>query len=314
MSVVTLDSIDGLLTRSAVTIGMFDGVHLGHRALLNALMEEAKRIEGQSVALTFDTHPAQTVRPEHAPKFICTLEQRIAILEATGADVIVVAKFDEALAGMSPREFFEQVLLDRLKAAVVVVGPDFRFGKGRVGDFAKLAQLGVEHGSAAVAIMPVIVDDAPVSSTRIRTLLRHGDVTNAARLLGRLFVLEGAVVKGDALGRRLGFPTANLSVPPEQILPADGVYSGDVAVRGEMYPTLISIGTRPTIGGASLVIEAHIVGFDGDIYGERIRLGFRSWLRGQKKFANLDQLVGQMKLDLEAVRATPKTDSSTLAH
>jgi riboflavin kinase / FMN adenylyltransferase len=314
MSVVSLESVNGLLSRSAVTIGVFDGVHLGHRALLNALLEEARRIEGQSVVLTFDTHPAQTVRPEHAPKFICTLEQRIAILEATGADVIVVAKFDEAIAGMSPRMFFEQVLLDRLKAAVVVVGPDFRFGKGRVGDFGKLAELGVEHGTAAVAIMPVMVDDAPVSSTRIRTLLRHGDVASSARLLGRPFVLEGTVVKGDALGRRLGFPTANLCVPAEQILPADGVYSGDVAVMGEMYPTLISIGTRPTVGGASLVIEAHIIGFDRDIYGERIRLGFRSWLRGQKKFANLDQLVRQMKLDLEVAQATPGVDASSFTH
>jgi len=299
MSVCDLESANALITRGAVTIGMFDGVHLGHRALLGVLTEEAERIQGQSVILTFDTHPAEVVRPDKVPKFITTNGQRVAALEAAGVDVIVVARFDQAMADMTPREFVEQVLVRWLKAVVVVVGPDFRFGKRRAGDFAQLAEIGAEYGMAAAAIAPVMVDDAPVSSTRIRTLLRHGAVEEAARLLGRPFVLEGLVVKGSGLGRRLGFPTANLALDPNQITPASGVYAADVVALGRVFRGVVSVGSRPTVGGKDVVVEVHIPNFDENLYGKSVRVGFRSRLRDQKKFADLDQLAEQIAKDVD---------------
>jgi riboflavin kinase / FMN adenylyltransferase len=314
MSVVRLESLDALLTRSAVTVGMFDGVHLGHRALLDALREEAKRIHGKSVALTFDTHPAEILRPDKAPKFINTLDQRVAALEAAGVDVIVVAKFDRSISEMSPREFFDNVLAERLKAVSVVVGPDFRFGKNKAGDFNLLAEIGVEKGVAAIAVPPVRIDDVPVSSTRVRTLLKHGHVEDAQRLLGRPFVLEGTVVKGAGLGRKLGFPTANVQVESGQLVPGQGVYSGDALVLGRAFQSLISIGSRPTVGGTETVVEVYIVGFKGNIYGEQIRVGFRSRLRDQQKFAGLDELVEQMRRDLQLVTGSSPAESSTKAN
>ncbi|MDO8685019.1 MAG: bifunctional riboflavin kinase/FAD synthetase [Armatimonadota bacterium] len=299
MSVCDLDSAKSLIKRAAVTIGMFDGAHLGHRALLDALKEEAARIHGQSVVLTFDRHPAELLRPDRAPKFINTLDQRVSALEAVGVDVIVVAHFDRSISEMSPREFFENILIDRLKSAVVVVGPDFRFGKNRAGNFARLAELGIEHGVAAVAIPPALIDGAPVSSTRIRKLLQHGAVEDAARLLGRPFVLEGMVVKGAGLGRKLGFPTANLDVEPGQLLPGDGVYTADIAVLGQAYQGVVSIGSRPTFNGTDVVVETYIIGFEGCLYGERLRAGFRTRLREQKKYARVEDLVEQMRKDVD---------------
>jgi riboflavin kinase / FMN adenylyltransferase len=298
MSVCDLESVDGLITRSAVTIGMFDGVHLGHRALLEALRQEARRIHGQSVVLTFDRHPAEMLRPDKAPKLICSLDQKIAAIGASGVDVIVVARFEKSISAASPREFLENILIGKLKAAVVVVGPDFRFGKNRSGDFGMLAQMGVDNGVAAIAISPTRVDDAPVSSTRIRALLKHGLVEDAQRLLGRPFVLEGVVISGAGLGRKLGFPTANVQVEPEQLVPGQGVYSADVMALDGIYHAVVSIGTRPTVGGTDTVVEVHIADFQENIYGERIRVGFTGRLRDQKKFADLDQLVEQMRRDL----------------
>lgn len=299
MSVYDLNSIPGVLTRTALTIGMFDGVHLGHRALLQALREEAERLHGQSVVLTFDRHPFATVWPEKTPKLITTLEQRLAAIRAAGVDVVVVAKFDEEMAETTPREFFERIIVERLKAATVIVGPDFRFGKNRAGDFKKLAEYGVEKGVSAVAIPPMRIDDTPVSSTRIRTLLKHGAVEQAARLLGHPFVLEGQVVKGAGLGKKLGFPTANLRIDADQLAPGDGVYSADVLALGRAFAGVVSIGSQPTLGGSETVIEAHIADFKENLYGERIRVGFRSRLRDQRKFRSLDHLVQQMRVDLD---------------
>ena len=310
MSVCDLESVGGLLTRSAVTIGMFDGVHMGHRALLEALRREAHRIHGQSVVLTFDRHPAEILRPDKAPKLICTLRQRVAALSAFGVDVVVVAKFDQSISGVSPREFLEDTLIGRLKAVVVVVGPDFRFGKNRAGDFSLLAEMGVEKGVAAIAIPPIRVDGAPVSSTRIRALLKHGHVEDAGRLLGHPFVLEGVVARGAGLGRKLGFPTANVQVEAGQLVPGQGVYIADVMVMDGVYRGLVSVGSRPTVGGTETVVEAHIIDFRDSIYGETIRVGFAARLRDQKKFASLDQLVDQMRRDVEdALRPAGKVRS-----
>jgi riboflavin kinase / FMN adenylyltransferase len=196
-----------------------------------------------------------------------------------------------------------------LKAVSVVVGPDFKFGKNRSGDFTLLAELGLEKGVAAIAIPPAIVDEAPVSSTRIRSLLKHGQVQDAARLLGRPFVLEGVVVKGDGLGRKLGFPTANLQVAHGQLLPGQGVYSADVAVSGGAFQALVSVGSRPTVGGSGIIVEVFVLNFNNNIYSESIRVGFRSRLRDQKKFASLDLLVDQMNRDLESIQQIGHAES-----
>ncbi len=293
---------------SVVTIGVYDGVHRGHVKVLRLVRDLAVARGLAAVCVTFDRHPAEVVRPQSAPKQLTTLEQRLELLDATGdLDTCYVLAFDEARSKEPAEDFVREVLVDGFRARVVVVGADFHFGHGRGGNVALLERMGAELGFEVVGLGLVAADEdpsgEPYSSTHIRTLVADGDVAGAARLLGRPHEVRGTVEVGDRRGRDLGFPTANLAVPDQICLPADAVYAGTlVDGAGIERAAAISLGTRPTFyeeHGASL-LEAHVLDFDGDLYGQYVKVRFLEWLRGQERFDSVEALVAQMTRDVAA--------------
>lgn len=303
MSVISgLENVPDDLARTAVSIGIFDGVHLGHRSLLAALKSEAERIGGPAVVLTFDRHPMEILAPERAPLYINTLDQKLRLLEEAGADTVVVARFDHEIADISPEEFVEEILVGRLKAAAVVVGSNFRFGHKRMGDVGRLRTLGEAHGIRVVSVEPAIIHGGPVSSTRVRNAIARGDVEVAAQLLGYPFTMLGRVVKGQGIGHKLGFPTANIDVAPRQIVPKDGVYAARAIFDGSNLPGVCNIGMRPTLDGHTRTIEIYIDGFEGNIYEVDLATAFHSRLRDEVRFESLESLTEQIARDVEAAR------------
>lgn len=295
---------------AVVTIGAYDGVHLGHQAVLRLVRELAGARGFEAALVTFDRHPAEVVRPESAPRLLTTLDQRLELLDATGdLDLCWVLTFDEARSKEAAEDFVREVLVDGIGARLVVVGADFHFGHGRGGNVPLLERMGAELGFEVLGLGLVAVEgDAtavPYSSTRIRELLAKGDVAEAARLLGRPHEVRGVVERGDQRGaEHLGMPTANLTVPERICLPADGVYAGTfVAEDGVERPAAISVGTRPTFyADGEVLVEAYVLDFDGDLYGQRVKVRFREWVRGQERFDSTEALVEQMNADVEATR------------
>jgi len=294
-----------------VTIGAYDGVHRGHVAVLRLVRELASARDLRSVCVTFDRHPAEVVRPESAPCLLTTLEQKLELLAGTGfADTCYVLTFDEERSRETAEEFVQEVLVDTLRARVVVVGADFHFGHRRGGNVPLLERMGADLGFEVVGLGLVAVPGDPAgtvySSTRIRELLAKGDVAEAARLLGRPHEVRGTVETGDQRGRDLGFPTANLAVPPRICVPAEGVYAGTcVLASGEEHPAAISFGRRPTFYEDAEVplLEAYILDFDGDLYGAPLKVRFLEWLHGQERFDSMEALVAQLDRDVAATRA-----------
>ena len=292
---------------AVVTIGAYDGVHLGHRALIGRVVAMAGELGAAAAVVTFDRHPATVVRPASAPKLLTDLDQKLELLAATGLDRAVVLRFDEERSRESAEEFVEEVLVGCLRARAVVVGHDFHFGHRRRGNVPLLQEMGAELGFDVLGIS-LVADQAgqePVSSTRIRQLLAAGDVQAAARLLGRPHEVRGRVERGDARGRGLGFPTANVAVPPAILLPAEGIYAGWYERQGgEVHPAAISLGRRPTFHhhDGVTVLEAHLLDFDGDLYEERAKVRFVRRLRDDERFDSADGLTAQMARDVEATR------------
>jgi riboflavin kinase / FMN adenylyltransferase len=295
---------------AVVTIGAYDGVHLGHQAVLRLVRELAGARGFEAALVTFDRHPAEVVRPESAPRLLTTLDQRLELLDATGdLDLCWVLTFDEARSKEAAEDFVREVLVDGIGARLVVVGADFHFGHRRGGNVPLLERMGAELGFEVLGLGLVAVEgDAtavPYSSTRIRELLAKGDVAEAARLLGRPHEVRGVVERGDQRGaEHLGMPTANLTVPERICLPADGVYAGTfVAEDGVERPAAISVGTRPTFyDDGDVLVEAYVLDFDGDLYAQRVKVRFREWVRGQERFDSTEALVEQMNADVEATR------------
>jgi riboflavin kinase/FMN adenylyltransferase len=295
---------------AVVTIGAYDGVHLGHQAVLRLVRELADARGFEAALVTFDRHPAEVVRPESAPRLLTTLEQRLELLDATGdLDLCWVLTFDEARSKEAAEDFVREVLVDGIGARLVVVGADFHFGHRRGGNVPLLERMGAELGFEVLGLGLVAVEGeasgVPYSSTRIRELLAKGDVAEAARLLGRPHEVRGVVERGDQRGaEHLGFPTANLTVPERICLPADGVYAGTFVAEDEVErPAAISVGTRPTFyEDGDVLVEAYVLDFDGDLYGQRVKVHFREWVRGQERFDSTEALVEQMHADVEATR------------
>jgi riboflavin kinase/FMN adenylyltransferase len=298
---------------SAVTIGAYDGVHLGHRAVIGQVREIARQRGLRTVVVTFDRHPAQVVRPESAPKLLCDLDQKLELLDDAGVDATYVVHFDEERARETADAFVRTVLVERLAARAVVVGADFHFGHQRGGDVALLRSMGADLGFTVEGLALVGVDGTPaessepnVSSTGIRRLLAAGDVSGAAELLGRPHEVRGVVEPGDQRGRELGFPTANLALPPEIQLPGDGIYAGwFVRADGTEVATAMSLGHRPTFydrPAGTPLLECHLLDFSGDLYGEAVAVRFVERLRGEERFASVDALVEQMRLDVDQTR------------
>ncbi len=299
---------------SAVTIGAYDGVHLGHQAVIGRVRKLAADRGLPTTVVTFDRHPAMVVRPETAPRLLCDLDQKLELLEATGVERTVVIRFDAERARESATAFVEEVLVETLRTRLVVVGEDFHFGADRAGDVDLLRRLGDPLGFEVVGMdlvdergVPVgSPDDERVSSTGIRRRLSRGDVAGAAAWLGRPHEVRGVVSEGDRRGRTLGFPTANVSVPGAIMLPADGIYAGFFERRdGSVHPTAMSLGRRPTFyqqAHASL-LECHLLDFDADLYDERVKVRFVERLRGEKRFESEAALIEQMHADVAATRA-----------
>ena len=296
---------------SAVTIGAYDGVHLGHQTVIAGVRRRAEARGLRSAVVTFDRHPASVVRPESAPRLLTDLDQKLELLGATGIDYCLVVTFDEARSQESPDDFVREVLADCLNARVVVVGEDFHFGHQRKGNVALLRGLGSELGFEVEGVElvdaagEVAGDHARVSSTRIRHALAEGDLVGANALLGRPYEVRGLVAHGDERGRELGFPTANVSVPGDILLPADGIYAGWYErPDGSVHPAAISLGRRPTFyaeAHASL-LEAHLLDFSGDLYGEHARVRFIAFLRGEVRFDSADELIAQIGCDVDEAR------------
>lgn len=302
------------LERSVVTIGNFDGVHRGHRSVLAAMVDDARASGSTSVAVTFDPHPAQVHRPESAPPLITGLEDRLELLAETGLDAVLVVPYTLEFAAQEPAEFVRRYLVDALRAAVVVIGRDVRFGRGNAGDLATMVALGLEHGFEVQVIADVHGGPDPRrrwSSTWVRELLVAGDVTGAAEILGRPHRVRGLVVHGDARGRLLGFPTANLG-HVQGMIPADGVYAGwlrctrDVdgaAVEDTRLPAAISIGTNPTFDGDGRRVEAYVLDrTDLELYDTEVLVEFAAMLRPTLRFESVDALIAQMHDDVARTR------------
>jgi len=287
--------------RPVLTIGIFDGVHRGHRRLLERLVAVARALGQPSLVLSFDPHPVRVLAPAKPLPLVMTPADRLRAIEALGVDAALVLPFTRELAAMTAEAFVRDVFHDTLHVSHVVAGPDTRFGHDRGGDLAQLRRLGDELGFGAEAVEPLFVEGVRASSSAIRTAVREGDVAAAARLLGRPFRLHGPVVVGDRRGHTLGFPTANIAVR-EELLPRDGVYGGRLWHGGRRHDAVVSVGVKPTFGDAPRTVEAHILDFDADLYGETVALDLVAWLRPQERFASVDDLVRQMHADLAAGR------------
>ena len=291
--------------RSVVTIGAYDGVHRGHRFVIDQVRSTAEQYGARSVVVTFDRHPASVVRPESAPRLLTDLDQKLELLEATGVDATVVVHFDAEQAAESPESFVRRVLIHVLRTRRIVVGEDFHFGSHRTGNVALLRQMGA---AADFEVEPIeLIErpdgvDEPISSTAIRRAMAGGAVEVASALLGHPFQARGPVVQGDQRGRLLGFPTANVEVPNFICLPADGVYAGwYLRPDGARHACAINLGRRPTFyeHADHSLLEAHLLDFSGDLYGERARVEFTHFLRSERKFEGIDALKAQLKHDID---------------
>ncbi len=287
---------------SVVCIGAFDGLHIGHRALVGHAVARARALGVPAVALSFEPLPREFFAGGASPPRLQLPRMKLGELRRLGIDRVGLLRFNAALAALSPEDFVQRLLIARLQAREVWVGPDFRFGRARTGNFALLQRMGAEFGFAAETIAPVELDGAPVSSTRIRAALQGGDFANAARLLGKTYSIAGRVVHGKQLGRTLGYPTANLRFANKT--PAlRGIYATWVhGVTAQPWPSVSSFGTRPTVGGKEPLLEAHLFDFDGDLYGKLIDIEFVARLRDEEKFPDLPTLVVQMDRDAAQAR------------
>jgi riboflavin kinase / FMN adenylyltransferase len=295
-----LDDVPAGFGPSAVTIGVFDGVHAGHRAIVEALLEHAGESGLAAVVITFDPHPTAVVRPGSEPATLTTPARRADLFDQLGVDAVLVLPFTPERSRQSPEDFVREVLVDRLNAAAVVVGRNFRFGHRARGDVDLLHRLGREYGFVVDGIDLV----EGMSSTAIRDLIAVGDVEAAARGLGRPHRLEGRVVSGDARGRDLGYPTANVETPRDSAIPADGVYAGELVIGADSHPAAISVGTNPTFDGTARRVEAYVLDRDDlELYGEEVAVDFVARLRGMIRFDDVDALVAQMADDVEHARS-----------
>jgi riboflavin kinase / FMN adenylyltransferase len=299
----------GSLVRPVVTVGNFDGIHLGHQAILRTVVSRARELSGEAVVYTFDPHPRKVLRPDSAPGLLTTLDQKVELLEGHGVDALIVEPFTLDFARTDAETFIRECLHRRLRPVEVYVGYDFHFGRDRSGSMRLLTELGPRLGFAVTIIPEVTVDEGDVNSTRIRRLLSDGLPELAARMLGRPYAVRGTIVRGDERGRTLGFPTANLD-PESEVLPAPGVYAGTLRLldagdppADTRLPVVTNVGRRPTFErGERVLAEAHVLDWSGDLYGRRVELSFPIWLRAERKFPGVDALRAQIAADADEAR------------
>jgi riboflavin kinase / FMN adenylyltransferase len=286
------------LPRPVVTIGTFDGVHLGHQRLIGQLRQLAGEVGGTGLLVTFDPHPRQVIQPDQALHLLSTLPEKLGLLAHFGTDAVLVMPFTREFSEISAEAYVEQFLFKSIRPHTVVIGYDHRFGRDRSGGIELLRERGPQHGVRILEIDPREIDDAAISSTRIRKALGEGRVEDARHLLGLPYSLSGIVVRGEQIGRQLGYPTANLRIDhPVKLIPGDGIYAVIAEWRGQRIGGMLSIGFRPTFNGQNRSIEVNLFGFSGDLYGETLRLHFLRHLRSEQRFSSRETLVAAMDGD-----------------
>jgi riboflavin kinase/FMN adenylyltransferase len=287
--------------RTAISVGNFDGLHLGHQKILQSVAERARASGQRAAVITFDPHPMRVLRPDHAPLMIQTLSQRLAGFEQMGLDAALVLRFDHALSLVSPEEFIERILARGLRAGVILVGANFRFGHRGAGDVRLLGEFGKRDNFDLEIVPPVEVGGQIVSSTAIRGAVASGNVAGAIPLLGRAFSLTGEIRIGAGRGRAILFPTLNLA-PEQELLPKLGVYATESAMNGRLYSSVTNVGTRPTFNGEGVTVESHLLGFSENLAGGAMEVRFHARIRDEQKFSGPDALRAQIARDIEAAR------------
>ena len=296
-----LDSLPGPPCRTVLTLGNFDGVHLGHREIFRRVVDKARELKGTAVVVTFEPHPLRLLAPDKAPLQLNTPEEKVRLLAASCIDLLVVLNFTRQLADMPAEAFVRDILVGKLGVKHLIVGYDYAFGRNRQGDTNFLAVQARRHNFSLEVLEPVRAAQQAYSSTAIRKILREGRVAEAVKVLGRNFTLDGEVVHGDGRGRKLGFPTANL-VTQKEILPRDGVYAVKVKWRDAYYDGVINIGCRPTFAPSAPTLEIHLMDFHGDLYAERLRIYFVERLRDELRFASVEALQEAVFEDIARAR------------
>ncbi len=284
-----------------VTVGSFDGVHRGHQYLIGRLVSRASETGCLAAALTFHPHPRVILRPGTQPAYLTSLQERVALLGAAGLDIVVLIDFTRQFAS-TPADVFVKDLYQSLRMRELWVGPDFAMGRNKQGDVSRLRAIGRELGYSVQVVTPLMDAGEPISSTRIRRLLYAGDVDEAARLLGRPYVISAEVIKGAKRGRSLGFRTANLTMDPERVAPADGIYAVWAGVEGEWHKGVANLGVRPSFGNGERLLEVHLLDYDRDIYGKRLSIEFVKRLRPEERFEDIAALIEQIRYDVEQAR------------
>lgn len=282
----------------ALTIGVFDGVHLGHKKLLSKLKKEASKNDLMTGVITFSQHPQEVISPQTRLPNLTDLDQRRELLKNEGIDIVIILPFDAEMAKLSARQFITS-LKKHLRLRSLVIGPDFALGKSREGDAAALRTLGQEMGFTVTVVPPMKINGEVVSSTAIRAALTKGDMEKAHRLFGRFFSLHGRIVRGEGRGAKLGFPTANISISPQQALTTDGIYATRAYIDGKVYKSATNIGTRPTFNGHHRTVEVYIIDFKGDLYGKDLKIEIIERVRDEKKFSSIEELKKQMEEDVK---------------
>ncbi len=293
-----------LASSSVITIGAFDGIHLGHRALFQEVLKGAVEKGCLPLVVTFNPHPRKVLQPHLHLKLLTTLEEKLELIEKEGFSQIVLLPFNTDIAELSPEIFVERYLVDLLKSKEVVIGFNFRFGRSRLGDSELLRRLGDKYDFAVKVVSPVKIGERTVSSTQIRELLNQGDVETANQMLGRNYTFSGKVISGKGRGKQLGFPTANLLPPPEKLIPGRGVYAVWVYVKSLKYKGALNIGFNPTFGDKNLSVEVHILDFEpeGNLYNQTLKIEFVKFIRGEKKFFSPQELIRQINQDCKLIR------------
>jgi len=286
-----------------LAIGVFDGVHRGHQAVISTSADHAATSNGTPLVVTFDPHPEKVLRPQAAPHLLSATQHKIALIRALGVEHLLIITFDKQFAATEPEDFVQKLVIHSKPLQEICVGHEWSFGKNRRGNLDLLKKLGAKFNFDVVGIPPVKINGAVVSSTAIRQAIEKGDLAKAAEMLGREYTILGTVTRGDNLGKKIGFPTANLSAHSEQF-PPNGVYVAEARIDGELYRGVINLGIRPTVssGKSERVLEIHLFDFNRDIYGHDVEVRFLKFLRSEKKFQDLDTLVQQIRQDVEQAR------------
>lgn len=287
------------ISNAVVTSGTFDGVHLGHQKILRRIREIARSINGETVLITFWPHPRLVLYPEeHNLRLLSTFEEKAKLLREAGIDHLITIPFTKVFSQLTSKEFIESVLVDTIQTKKLVIGYDHRFGKNREGSFEYLKAHHIQYGFELEEISRQDVEDIGVSSTKIRHALETSDIETAINYLGRFYELNGIVIKGQQIGRSIGFPTANIHIPNDyKLIPKDGVYAVEAVVNGALYKAMLNIGNRPTVNGTQKTVEANLFDFQGDLYDKQITIYIKAFLREEKKFDGLEELKEQLFLD-----------------